>query len=92
MSFVVVGTWSGYGSGRDKVVHQEVVHDDSLRSKYDAINCIHYTDGTYLSVETYPLLDPPQKLGYKQLLDAAVSLGLTGNFSVMDTINQHRKG
>ena len=83
MSFVVVGIW---GSSRgDKVVHQETIHDDNLKSKYDAIKCIMYTDGTVLYVETYDLMHPPQKLGYKQLLDDAVRKGLTGTFSVMDT-------
>ena len=82
MAFVVVGTW---GSSRgDKVVHQETVHDDSRREKYDAIKCIRYTDGTVLYVSTYPLMEPPQKLGYKQLLDEAIAKGKTGTFSVMD--------
>lgn len=43
-----------------------------------------YTDGTCLYVSTYPLTQPPQKLGYKALLDGAVSQGKTGTFSVMD--------
>jgi hypothetical protein len=82
MPFVVVGTW---GSSRgDKVVHQETIHDDSLRPKYDAITCIQYTDGTVLYVETYDIMHPPQKLGYKSLLDNSVRQGLTGTFSVMD--------
>ena len=82
MAFVVVGVW---GSSRgDKVVHQETIHDDAKREKYDAIKCIRYTDGTVLYVSTYSLLEPPQKLGYKQLLDDAVRKGLTGTFSVMD--------
>lgn len=82
MPFVVVGTWE---SGRgDRIVHQEVVQDDLLRSKYDAITCIRYTDGTVLRVSTYSLLDPPQNLGYKALLDGAIRQGLTGTFSVMD--------
>jgi hypothetical protein len=55
-----------------------------LREKYDAIKCIRYTDGTVLYVETYPLLKPPQKLGYKSLLDDAIRKGKTGTFSVMD--------
>ena len=82
MVFVVVGVW---GSGRgDKIVHQETVHDDSRREKYDAIKCIRYTDGTVLYVSTYPLMEPPQKLGYKELLDKAVRKGMIGTFSVMD--------
>lgn len=82
MAFVVIGMW---GSSRgDKLVHQETVQDDSLREKYDAIKCIRYTDGTVLYVSTYPLLEPPQKLGYKDLLDKAIALGKTGTFSVMD--------
>ena len=82
MSFVLVGIW---GSSRgDKVVHQETIHDDSLRIKYEAIKCICYTDGTVLYVETYPLMEPPQKLAYKALLNGAVRQGLTGTFSVMD--------
>jgi hypothetical protein len=82
MAFVVTGVW---GTSRgDKIVHQETVHDDSRREKYDAIKCIRYTDGTVLYVNTYPLLEPPQKLGYKDLLDRAVAKGLTGTFSVMD--------
>ena len=82
MAFVVVGTW---GSSRgDKVVHQETVQDDDLCEKYDAIKCIRYTDGTVLYVETYPLHEPPQKLGYKTLLDSAIAQGLTGTFSVTE--------
>ena len=82
MAFVVVGIW---GSSRgDKVVHQETVQNDSLKPKYDAIRCIRYTDGTVLYVETYDLLHPPQKLGYKDLLDKAVAKNLSGTFSVMD--------
>lgn len=83
MPFVVVGTWGN--SRGNKVVHQETIHDDSLKSKYDAIKCIRYTDGTVLYVETYDLIHPPQKLGYKKLLDDAVRKGLTGTFSVLDT-------
>lgn len=82
MSFVVVGTWTGYRG--DKVVHQETIHDDSLKEKYDAITCIRYTDGTVLYVSTYDLMNPPQKLGYKSLLDEAIAKGKTGSFSVMD--------
>jgi hypothetical protein len=37
-----------------------------------------------LYVETYDLLNPPQKLGYKELLDEAIAKGKTGTFSVMD--------
>lgn len=82
MPFVVVGIW---GSSRgNKVVHQETIQDDSRREKYDAIKCIRYTDGTVLYIETYELLHPPQKLGYKSLLDKAIAKGLTGSFSVMD--------
>ncbi len=82
MPFVVVGTWAS--SRGDKVVHQETVQDDRLREKYDAIKAIFYTDGTCLYVSTYDLLNPPQKLGYKDLLDKAIALGRTGSFSVMD--------
>ncbi len=82
MSFVVVGTWAH--SRGEKVVHQEVVEDDARRAAYDAIKCISYTDGTVLYVSTYPLLEPPQKLGYKSLLDDAIRLGKTGTFSVME--------
>jgi hypothetical protein len=82
MPFVVVGTW-GHSRG-DKVVHQETIHDDSLRPKYAAIKCIRYTDGTVLYVDTYDLMTPPQKLGYKELLDSSIRQGLTGTFSVMD--------
>jgi len=82
MAFVVVGIW---GTSRgDKIIHQETVHDDSRRASYDAIKCIRYTDGTVLYVSTYPLLEPPQRLGYKELLDKAIAKGLTGTFSVMD--------
>ena len=82
MSFVVEGMWAH--SRGEKLVHREVVHDDSKRDKYDAIKSIHYTDGTCLYVNTYPLTEPPQKLGYKELLDDAVRLGKSGSFSVMD--------
>lgn len=82
MAFVVEGMWAS--SRGDKVVHREVVQDDALRPKYDAIKSIRYTDGTCLYVSTYPLLQPPQKLGYKELLDDAVAKGKTGSFSVMD--------
>lgn len=83
MAFVVIGMWSH--SRGEKLVHQETVQDDSLRPKYDAIRSIRYTDGTCLNVSTYPLLEPPQKLGYKKLLDDAVRKDLSGTFSVMDT-------
>ncbi len=82
MAFVVVGTWAGHRG--DKVVHQEVVRNDKMRSRYDAIKSIYYTDGTCLYVSTYPLLEPPVKLGYKELLDKAIAKGKTGSFSVMD--------
>jgi hypothetical protein len=82
MAFVVIGTWA---SSRDeKICHQEVIKDDSLKPKYDAIHAMFYTDGTALYISTYPLLEPPQKLGYKDLLDAAVRQGKTGSFSVLD--------
>lgn len=65
MAFVVVGIW---GSSRgDKVVHQETIDNDELKPKYDAIKCIQYTDGTVLYIETYDLMHPPQKLGYKRV-------------------------
>lgn len=83
MAFVVVGTWAGY-NGRDRVVHQETIQDDSLKPKYDAIRAIRYTDGTYLGISTYDLLHPPQNLGYKEMLDKAVAKGLEGTFSVTD--------
>lgn len=82
MSFVVEGMWAH--SRGDKLVHREVVHDDAMREKYDAIKAIFYTDGTCLYVSTYPLTEPPQKLGYKELLDQAIREGKTGSFSVMD--------
>lgn len=80
MPFVVIGIWSQ----TDKIVHQEVVMDDSLREKYNAIHGIQYTDGTSLYLETYELGKPPQKLGYKPLLDRAIAQGKTGYFSVKD--------
>lgn len=83
MPFVVVGTWSGYG-GRDKLVHQETILDDSLREKYAAIHSISYTDGTYLTVTVYDRDNPPQKLGYQDLLSRAVAQGKEGHFSVLD--------
>ena len=82
MAFVVVGTWAGHRG--DKVVHQEVVRDEKKRPRYDAIKSIHYTDGTCLYVTTYPLMEPPIKLGYKELLDSAIAKGKTGTFSVLD--------
>jgi len=82
MPFVVVGMWGGPRG--DKLVHQETVQDDALREKYDAIKCIRYTDGTVLYLTTYPLLEPPQKLGYKDLIDSAIRKGKTGTFSVLD--------
>lgn len=82
MPFVVVGTWAH--SRGDEVVHQETIKDDKLRGDYDAIKCIQYTDGTCLYVSTYDLLEPPQKLAYKSMLDDAIAKGLTGSFSVMD--------
>jgi len=83
MAFVVVGVWA-HNRG-DKIVHQETIQDESLRPKYEAIKCIRYTDGTVLYVSTYDLLNPPQNLGYKSLLDKAIAKNLTGTFSVMDT-------
>lgn len=80
MSFVVEGMWAH--SRGDKLVHREVIHDDSKREKYDAIKSIRYTDGTCLYVSTYPLTEPPQKLGYKELLDDAIAQGMSGSFSV----------
>ena len=82
MAFVVVGTWAS--SRGDKIVHQETIRDNKLRPKYDAIKAIFYTDGTCLYVSTYPLGEPPQKLGYTELLSKAVAQGKTGSFSVMD--------
>lgn len=82
MPFVVVGTW-GHSRG-DRVVHQEIVKNDALKEKYDAIKCIRYTDGTVLYVSTYDVLNPPQNLSYKQLLDQAIREGKTGTFSVLD--------
>ncbi len=82
MAFVVVGTWES--SRSDRVAHQETVHDDRLKPKYDAISLIWYTDGTALRVETYDLLHPPQKLGCKKLLDEAIAKGKTGSFGVRD--------
>ena len=80
MPFVVVGTWSQ----TNKIVHQEIVMDDSLREKYDAIHAIQYTDGTSLYLETYELSKPPQKLGYKPLLDRAIAQNKNGYISVKD--------
>lgn len=80
MPFVVVGTWSQ----TDKIVHQEIVMDDSLREKYNAIHEIQYTDGTFLSIETYELGKPPQRLGYKPLLDKAIAQNKSGYISVRD--------
>jgi hypothetical protein len=83
MPFVVIGMWSGY-CGVDTCKHREVVHDDSLREKYDAIQEFRYTDGTILSISTYDLDKPPQNLSYKSMLDKAVARGLTGSISVLD--------
>lgn len=82
MAFVVEGMWAS--SRRDKLVHREVVQNDAMRPKYDAIKSIRYTDGTCLYVSTYPLLEPPQKLGCKELLDEAVAKGKTGSFGVTE--------
>lgn len=82
MPFVVTGIWAN--SRGDRVVHRETVHDDALREKYDAVKLIRFTDSTVMYIETYPLLEPPQKLAYKALLDAAVRKGLKGTFGVED--------
>lgn len=76
MAFVVIGTWSGYRG--PSIRHVELVEDDSLKPKYDALQTIVYTDGTYLDVSTKPML------GYKDLLDSAIRQGLTGRVSVTD--------
>lgn len=80
MPFVVVGIWSQ----TDKIVHQEIVMDDSLQERYNNIHGIQYTDGTSLYIETYELGKPPQKLGYKSLLDRAIAQNKSGYISIKD--------
>jgi hypothetical protein len=71
--FVLEGTWRGYRSEQDRIVHREVIL--SSRKKYLAwlqkTFCIRYTDGTTLELHVRPALPRErvvEKLGYSGLI------------------------
>ena len=71
--FVLEGTWRGYRSEQDRVVHREVVKAN--RKVYLAwlqkTFCIRYSDGTTLELHVRPAKPRErvdERLGYKSLI------------------------
>ena len=74
MRFVIEGTWSGYSSSQERVVHR-TVHGSSwkkLRAWAEKTHAIRYSDGTclYLTVrDCKPRERVQQVMGYSQLIE-----------------------
>lgn len=73
--YMIEGTWRGYTSNQDRVVHRHYV---SRQSEADAIRAIGYaiyfTDGTALILRVTEVRrrKEAEKLGYKELIDDCV--------------------
>ena len=50
--YVLEGTWRGYRSSQDRVVHREVVTSKSFLEWLHKTFCIRYGDGTTLELRT----------------------------------------
>lgn len=48
MRYVLEGTWTGYTSSQQRVVHREVITDRKRVQRLHSLHAIRYTDGTCL--------------------------------------------
>jgi hypothetical protein len=74
MRYVLEGTWRGYKSSQDAVVHREVVQGNrkSYLAWLQKTFCIRYTDGTTLELNVRPAKPRErvvEKHGYRSLID-----------------------
>lgn len=71
--YVLEGTWRGYNSGMDRVVHSEVIQGSRkmFLAWLQKTFCIRYTDGTMLELNVRPAKPRErveEKHGYKSLI------------------------
>lgn len=77
MRYVLEGEWSGYRSSQQRIVHREVV-TKTRAEKLKGLDCIRYSDGTYLYVsvrEAKPREKITPILGYTSLIRKAELTG-----------------
>lgn len=84
--YVIEGTWSGYHSGQQRVVHREVTRDAARVEWARTAGGIVYTDGTWLYIdvrEARPRERVVEISGYGSLISDCVAAGVNSVSALM---------
>lgn len=85
MQYILEGTWSGYTSDQSHIVHREILTSKSAAKKWEGINQIRFTDGTFLFINVR-LVKSREKVvqvpGYSLLMSQVLISGLKGTVDI----------